>query len=35
MSGELTKLKIKAYKDEKFSQEVANGDFDTLLNPET
>jgi hypothetical protein len=35
MSGELTKLKIKAYKDGKFSQEVANGDFDTLLNPET
>jgi hypothetical protein len=34
MSGELTKLKIKAYKDEKFSQEVANGEFNTLLNPE-
>jgi hypothetical protein len=35
MSGELTKLKIKAYRDERFSQEVANGDFNTLLNPET
>jgi nucleoid-associated protein YgaU len=34
MSGELTKLNIKAYKDEKFSQEVANGEFNTLLNPE-
>ena len=34
MSGELTKLKIKAYKDEKFSQEVANGEFNTLFNPE-
>lgn len=34
MSGELTKLKIKAFKDEKFSQEVANGEFNTLLNPE-
>lgn len=34
MSGELTKLKIKAYSDERFSQEVANGEFNTLLNPE-
>lgn len=34
MSGELTKLKIKAYKDERFSQEVADGEFNTLLNPE-
>ena len=34
MSGELTKLKIKAFKDEKFSQEIANGEFSTLLNPE-
>lgn len=34
MSGELTKLKIKAYRDEKFSQEVADGEFNTLLNPE-
>lgn len=34
MSGELTKLKIKAYKDEKFSQEVASGEFNSLLNPE-
>ena len=34
MSGELTKLKIKAYKDERFSQEVANGEFNTLFNPD-
>ena len=34
MSGELTKLKIKAYRDEKFSDEVAQGEFKTLLNPE-
>ncbi|MBA4408108.1 MAG: hypothetical protein C0397_01635 [Odoribacter sp.] len=34
MSGELTKLKIKAYRDERFTQEVANGEFNTLLNPE-
>ena len=34
MSGELTKLKIKAYKDERFSQEVANGEFNSLVNPE-
>ena len=34
MSGELTKLRIKAYRDEKFSQEVADGEFNTLLNPE-
>ncbi len=35
MSGELTKLKIKAFSDEKFSNEVADGEFSTLLNPET
>ncbi|NLJ01460.1 MAG: LysM peptidoglycan-binding domain-containing protein, partial [Bacteroidales bacterium] len=35
MSGELTKLKITAYSDEKFSEQVADGEFKTLLNPET
>lgn len=35
MSGELTKLKIKAFSDEQFSEEVADGEFRTLLNPET
>jgi len=34
MTGELTKLNIKAYKDEQFSDEVAEGEFKTLLNPE-
>ncbi len=34
MTGELTKLNIKAYKDDQFSQEVAEGEFKTLLNPE-
>ncbi len=34
MSGELIKLQIKAYSDETFSTEVANGEFKTLLNPE-
>lgn len=34
MSGELTKLKIKGYKDERFSQEIADGEFNTLMNPE-
>ena len=34
MSGELTKLRIKGYKDERFSQEIADGEFNTLLNPE-
>ena len=34
MSGELIKLKIKAYKDEQFSDEVADGEFKTLLNPD-
>ncbi|MCA1758299.1 MAG: hypothetical protein LC658_00890, partial [Bacteroidales bacterium] len=35
MSGELTKLRIKAFSDEQFSEEVADGEFRTLLNPET
>lgn len=35
MSGELTKLKIMGYKDERFSQEIADGEFNTLMNPET
>lgn len=35
MSGELTKLKIKGFKDERFMQEIADGEFNTLLNPET
>ncbi len=34
MPGELTKLQIKAYSDETFQTEVANGEFRTLLNPE-
>lgn len=34
MSGELIKLQIKAYSDEQFSQEVADGEFRSLLNPE-
>lgn len=34
MSGELVKLKIKAYSDERFSEEVEQGEFKTLLNPE-
>lgn len=33
MSGELIKLRIKAYKDEQFSEEVADGEFRTLVNP--
>ncbi|AWW32982.1 LysM peptidoglycan-binding domain-containing protein [Echinicola strongylocentroti] len=32
--GKLEKLKIVAYKDSKFSEEVDNGEFTTLLNPE-
>lgn len=35
MSGELTKLQIKAYSDPQFSDEVANGEFKTMLNPDT
>lgn len=34
MSGELIKLKIKAYSDERFSEEISEGEFKTLLNPE-
>lgn len=34
MSGELKKLEIKAYSDPQFSQEIANGEFRTLVNPE-
>jgi nucleoid-associated protein YgaU len=34
MSGELVKLEIKAYSNEQFTEEVANGEFRTLLNPE-
>lgn len=34
MPGELVKLQIKAYSDETFRTEVANGEFRTLLNPE-
>ncbi|QDH80419.1 LysM peptidoglycan-binding domain-containing protein [Echinicola soli] len=32
--GKLEKLRIVAYKDTKFSEEVDNGEFTTLLNPE-
>lgn len=32
--GALKKLVIKAYKDEKFNDEVADGEFKTLVNPE-
>ena len=32
--GELKKLVIKAYKDDKFNDEVADGEFTTLVNPE-
>ncbi len=35
MSGELSKLKIKGFKDERFRQEIADGEFNTLINPET
>lgn len=35
MSGELIKLRIKAYSDEQFSDEVSEGEFRTLLNPES
>jgi nucleoid-associated protein YgaU len=34
MPGELIKLQIKAFSDETFQTEVANGEFRTLLNPE-
>jgi hypothetical protein len=34
MPGELTKLHIKAYSDPRFNDEIADGEFRTLLNPE-
>lgn len=34
MPGELIKLQIIAYSDEQFNNEVADGEFRTLLNPE-
>lgn len=34
MSGELIKLQIKAYSDPRFTEEVADGEFKSLLNPE-
>lgn len=34
MSGELTKLQIKAYSDPKFNDEIGSGEFRALLNPE-
>lgn len=34
MSGELTKLLIKAYSDERFSSPVPDGEYTTLVNPE-
>ncbi|MFD2565666.1 CIS tube protein [Aquimarina rubra] len=33
-TGELTKLKIKAYSDPQFNNEVADGEFTSLVNPE-
>ena len=33
-TGELKKLKVTGYKDDKFSKKVGDGEFDTLLNPE-
>lgn len=33
-TGELTKLKIKAYSDPQFNNEIADGEFTTLVNPE-
>ncbi|PKV49114.1 hypothetical protein ATE84_1131 [Aquimarina sp. MAR_2010_214] len=33
-NGELTKLKVKAYSDPQFNNEVADGEFTTLVNPE-
>lgn len=34
MLGELVKLQIQAYSDAQFTNEIANGEFTTLLNPE-
>lgn len=33
-TGELKKLKITAYKDDRYSEKVGDGEFSTLLNPE-
>ena len=33
-TGELKKLKVTAYKDDRYSDKVGDGEFDTLLNPE-
>jgi len=33
-TGELKKLKVTGYKDERFTQKVGDGEFSTLLNPE-
>lgn len=33
-TGELKKLKITAYKDDKFTEKVGDGEFTSLLNPE-
>lgn len=33
-SGELKKLKVTGYKDDRFSKKVGDGEFTTLLNPE-
>ncbi|MEZ4778639.1 MAG: LysM peptidoglycan-binding domain-containing protein [Flavobacteriaceae bacterium] len=33
-TGELKKLKVTGYKDEKFTEKVGDGEFSTLLNPE-
>jgi hypothetical protein len=35
MSGELIKLKIKAFSDAQFSEEISEGEFRTLLNPDS
>lgn len=34
MKGELTKLKITGFKDDKFTEKVNDGEFTSLLNPE-
>jgi len=33
-TGELKKLKVTGYKDDKFSKKIGDGEFSTLLNPE-
>ena len=33
-SGELKKLKVTGYRDDKFKEKVGDGEFSTLLNPE-